>query len=117
MASCRISARCSNDIERASQIARKMVTEYGMSENLGPIAYGGKHEEVFLGRDFGTYRNYSEHVASAIDDEVRKIVQTAYSKAEELLKSHMDGLHRVAEALLDREKLDMEEFEQVFAGA
>ncbi|MFY9176619.1 MAG: ATP-dependent zinc metalloprotease FtsH [Caldicoprobacterales bacterium] len=112
-----ISTGASNDIERASNIARKMVTEYGMSENLGPIAYGGKHEEVFLGRDFGTYRNYSEHVASAIDDEVRKIVQTAYSKAEELLKSHMDGLHRVAEALLDREKLDMEEFEQVFAGA
>ena len=88
-----------------------------MSESLGPIAYGGKHEEVFLGRDFGTYRNYSEHVASAIDEEVKKIIQTAYNKAEEILKNHMDALHRVAEALLDREKLNMEEFEEVFAGA
>ncbi|NLN42153.1 MAG: ATP-dependent zinc metalloprotease FtsH, partial [Clostridiales bacterium] len=112
-----VSTGASNDIERASQIARRMVTEYGMSESLGPIAYGGKHGEVFLGRDFGTYRNYSEHVASAIDEEVKKIIQTAYNKAEEILKNHMDGLHRVAEALLDREKLDMEEFEEVFAGA
>ncbi len=112
-----ISTGASNDIERASNMARKMVTEYGMSENLGPITYGGKHEEVFLGRDFSTHRNYSEHVASAIDNEVRNIIQTAYSKAEQLLSSHIEGLHRVAEALLDREKLDMEEFEQLFAGA
>lgn len=112
-----VSTGASNDIERASQIARRMVTEYGMSESLGPIAYGGKHGEVFLGRDFGTYRNYSEHVASAIDEEVKKIIQTAYNKAEEILKNHMDALHRVAEALLDREKLNMEEFEEVFAGA
>lgn len=112
-----ISTGASNDIERASNMARRMVTEYGMSENLGPITYGGKHEEVFLGRDFSTHRNYSEHVASAIDNEVRSIIQTAYSKAEQLLSAHLDGLHRVAEALLDREKLDMQEFEELFAGA
>lgn len=112
-----ISTGASNDIERASNMARRMVTEYGMSENLGPIAYGGNGDEVFLGRDFGTHRNYSENVASAIDNEVRSIIQTAYSKAEDLLKSHLEGLHRVAEALLDREKLDTEEFEDVFAGA
>lgn len=111
-----ISTGASNDIERASSIARKMITEYGMSENLGPITYGGKHEEVFLGRDFSTHRNYSEHVASAIDNEVRNIIQNAYSKAEQLLNTHIDGLHRVAEALLEREKLDMEEFEEIFAG-
>ena len=74
-------------------MARKMVTEYGMSENLGPITYGGKHEEVFLGRDFSTHRNYSD-IASAIDNEVRNIIQTAYSKAEQLLSDHLDGLHR-----------------------
>ncbi len=112
-----ISTGASNDIERASNMARKMVTEYGMSENLGPITYGGKHEEVFLGRDFSTHRNYSEHIASAIDNEVRNIIQTAYSKAEQLLSDHLDGLHRVAQALLDREKLDMQEFEEIFAGA
>ncbi|HZJ56866.1 MAG TPA: ATP-dependent zinc metalloprotease FtsH, partial [Clostridia bacterium] len=112
-----ISTGASNDIERASNMARKMVTEYGMSENLGPITYGGKHEEVFLGRDFSTHRNYSENIASAIDNEVRSIIQTAYSKAEQLLNGHMDGLHRVAQALLDREKLDMQEFEELFAGA
>lgn len=112
-----ISTGASNDIERASNMARKMVTEYGMSENLGPITYGGKHEEVFLGRDFSTHRNYSEHVASAIDNEVRNIIQTAYSKAEQLLNTNIEGLHRVAGALLDREKLDMNEFEELFAGA
>jgi cell division protease FtsH len=112
-----ISTGASNDIERASNMARKMVTEYGMSENLGPITYGGKHEEVFLGRDFSTHRNYSEHIASAIDNEVRSIIQTAYAKAEQLLNDHLDGLHRVAQALLDREKLDMNEFEEIFAGA
>ena len=112
-----ISTGASNDIERASSMARKMVTEYGMSENLGPVAYGGNHEEVFLGRDFSTHKNYSENVASAIDNEVTRIVQSAYSKAEQLLKSHMDGLHRVAQALLDREKLDNKEFEEIFAGA
>ncbi len=112
-----ISTGASNDIERASNMARKMVTEYGMSENLGPITYGGKHEEVFLGRDFSTHRNYSEHIASAIDNEVRSIIQTAYAKAEQLLNDHLDGLHRVAQALLDREKLDMNEFEEIFASA
>ena len=74
-----ISTGASNDIERASNMARKMVTEYGMSENLGPITYGGKHEEVFLGRDFSTHRNYSEHIASAIDNEGSSIIQTAYA--------------------------------------
>ena len=111
-----ISTGASNDIERASNMARTLVTEYGMSENLGPITYGGKHEEVFLGRDFSTHRNYSEH-SPAIDNEVRSIIQTAYAKAEQLLNDHLDGLHRVAQALLDREKLDMNEFEEIFASA
>jgi ATP-dependent metalloprotease FtsH len=112
-----ISTGASNDIERASQMARKMVTEYGMSENLGPINYNGKHEEVFLGRDWGTYRNYSEDVASAIDKEIREIIQSAYKKAEDILKENINKLHKVAEALLEKEKLDVNEFEEIFANA
>jgi cell division protease FtsH len=111
-----ISTGASNDIQRASAMARKMVTEYGMSEDLGPITYGGKQEEVFLGRDFGTYRNYSEDIASLIDSEVRRIVQQGYDRAESLLKENIQRLHRVAETLLEKEKLEYEEFEAVFAG-
>ena len=112
-----ISTGASNDIERASEMARKMVTQYGMSEKLGPINYNGKHDEVFLGRDWGTYRNYSEDVASAIDKEIRDIVQAAYKKAENILKENINKLHKVAEALLEKEKLDVNEFEEIFASA
>jgi cell division protease FtsH len=94
-----------------------MVTEYGMSENIGPVTFGGKYEEIFLGRDWGTYRNYSEKVASLIDKETKLIVQEAYERAERLLKENINKLHKVAETLLEKEKLDMEEFEQVFASA
>ena len=112
-----ISTGASNDIQRATQIARKMVTEYGMSENMGPVTFGGKYEEIFLGRDWGTYRNYSEKVAALIDKEIKNIVQEAYERAETLLKENINKLHKVAEALLEREKLDVEEFEEVFASA
>jgi cell division protease FtsH len=109
-----ISTGASNDLKRASQIARKMVTEYGMSEELGPISYN-EHEEVFLGRDYAQTRNYSEEVASRIDAEIKKIVQEAYNKAERLLTENMNRLHRVAEALLEKEKLEADEFELIFA--
>ena len=112
-----ISTGASNDIQRASQMARKMVTEYGMSENIGPVTFGGKYEEIFLGRDWGTYRNYSEDVASLRDKETKHIVQQAYERAEKLLKENINKLHKVAEALLEKEKLDTEEFEEVFASA
>lgn len=109
-----ISTGASNDLKRASQIARKMVTEYGMSEELGPISYN-EHEEVFLGRDYAQTRNYSEEVASRIDAEIKKIIQEAYNKAERLLTENMNRLHRVAEALLEKEKLEADEFELIFA--
>jgi len=109
-----ISTGASNDLKRASQIARKMVTEYGMSEELGPISYN-EHEEVFLGRDYAQTRNYSEEVASRIDAEIKKIVQEAYNKAERLLTENMNRLHRVAKALLEKEKLEADEFELIFA--
>ena len=104
----------SNDIERASKIARNMVTRYGMSDKLGPITFGVSQEEVFLGRDFGSQRNYSEKVAAEIDEEVKRIITTAYDKAEELLNANMDKLHKTAELLLEKEKIDADEFDTVF---
>ncbi|HAZ36869.1 MAG TPA: cell division protein FtsH [Clostridiaceae bacterium] len=112
-----ISTGAKNDIERATNIARKMVTEYGMSDALGPIELGSGHDEVFLGRDFSKGRNYSEEVAAQIDEEIRRIVEVAYEKAETLLKENMNRLHNVATALLEKEKLEADEFEALFNGA
>ncbi len=112
-----ISTGAQNDIERATKIARSMVTHYGMSNKLGPMTYGTDDEEVFVGRDFGRTRNYSEDVAAAIDKEMRQLIDTAYNKAEQLLKDNMDKLHRVAEALLEKETIDGKEFEALFMGA
>lgn len=109
-----ISTGATNDIERATNLARKMVTEYGMSENLGPMTFGNPHDEVFLGRDFTRSRNYSEEVAAQIDKEIRNIIEDAYHKAETMLKENMNKLQKVAEALLEKEKLEADEFEQVF---
>lgn len=111
-----ISTGAQNDIERATNIARKMVTEYGMSERLGPMTFGTRSEEVFLGRDLGRTRNYSEVVAAEIDREIKRIIEEAYKRAETLLKDNMDKLHRVAKALIEKEKLNAEEFEKVFHG-
>ncbi|EYE87928.1 cell division protein FtsH [Fervidicella metallireducens AeB] len=109
-----ISTGAKNDIERASNIARKMVMEYGMSEILGPIEFGTGHDEVFLGRDFNKSRNFSEEVAAVIDKEIKRIIDTGYHRAETLLKENINKLHRVAEALLEKEKLEAEEFEVLF---
>lgn len=109
-----ISTGAQNDIERATKLARSMVTHYGMSEILGPMTYGTDEEEVFVGRDLNRSRNYSEDVAAAIDKEMRKIIDTAYHKAESLIKSNMEALTRIAEALLEKETLDAREFEALF---
>jgi cell division protease FtsH len=94
-----------------------MVMEFGMSENLGPMTLGHKHEEVFLGRDLTRGRNYSEEVAASIDKEVRGIIDKCYTKARNLLSDNISKLHKVAHALLEKEKLDEQEFLEVFAGA
>lgn len=112
-----ISTGAQNDIERATKLARSMVTHYGMSEKLGPMTYGSDEDEVFVGRDFARARNYSEDVAAAIDKEMRGLIDTAYHKAEALLKDNMDILHRVAETLLEKETIDGKEFEKLFIGA
>lgn len=109
-----ISTGASNDLDRATSIARAMVTKYGMSDTLGPITYSSE-DEVFLGRDFSTKRNYSEEVASKIDKEVRGIIEHAYSTTERILKENMDKLHLVANKLLEVETLNAEEFEEFFS--
>ena len=106
-----ISTGASNDIERASEIARKMVTKYGMSEKLGPVSYSSGNDEVFLGRDFNHTKAYSESIASQIDKEVSDIVSASYGRTEEILRAHMDQLHIVAQKLIEKEKLDGAEFE------
>ena len=111
-----ISTGASNDIERASDIARRMVTRYGMSDKLGPIAFGSDHDEVFLGRDFAASKNYSEEVASLIDEEVKRIIDEAYRRCEQMLQEHMDILDRVAAYLLEHETMSGEAFEKVFNG-
>ena len=109
-----ISTGASNDIERATKIARAMVTKYGMSERVGTITLGQNQEEVFLGRDFAQSKEYSEETAGIIDEEVKSIIDFAYKKAETILKEHIDKLHRVAGVLLEKEKIDGEEFDTIF---
>lgn len=109
-----ISTGASNDIERATQIARSMVTKYGMSERIGTIMLGNNQEEVFLGRDFSHGKEYSEETAGIIDEEVKAIVDNAYKTAEKILKDNIDKLHAVAGVLLEKEKIDGEEFDRIF---
>ena len=109
-----ISTGASNDIERATQIARSMVTKYGMSEKVGTITLGSGHEEVFLGRDFAQSKEYSEETAAIVDAEVKRIVDEAYRKATEILNTNIDKLHAVAGVLLEKEKIGGEEFDKIF---
>ncbi len=110
-----ISTGASNDIERATAISRAMVTKYGMSEKLGTITFGADQEEVFLGRDLAHAKEYSEETAAIIDEEVKKIVDAGYEKAINILNEHVDKLHAVAKILLEKEKIDGEEFDRIFA--
>lgn len=105
-----ISTGAQNDLERATEIVRRMVMEYGMSDELGPLTLGRKQEAVFLGRDLARDRNYGEEVASAIDREVRRIIDQNYNRAREILERYMDVLHQIAGALMEKETLEAEEF-------
>ena len=109
-----ISTGASNDIERATAIARNMVTKYGMSEKLGTITLGQDQDEVFLGRDLAHSKTYSEETAAAIDTEIKRIVDTSYNRAKQILTEHSDKLHAVAGILLEKEKITSEEFEAIF---
>ena len=111
-----ISTGASNDIERATKIARGMVTKYGFSEKLGPVVYGHDESEVFLGRDYSQGRNYSENIAAEIDAEIRELIETAYEKAKDILQSHMDQLHLLANYLVKHEKIDGPDFDRLMKG-
>ncbi len=102
-----------NDIEKATELARRMVCEWGMSEKLGPMTFGKKEEEIFLGRDFTQKVDYSESTAIEIDAEVRRIIQDSYHKAKDLLKTNLRLLHKVAESLLEKEVLDGSEIDAI----
>ena len=108
-----ISTGASNDIERATKIARNMIVKYGMSDKLGPISYTSGNEEVFIGRDYGHIKNYSEATASIIDEEIESIVNDAYARADEILRLHIDKLHLLAKYLMEYEKIDGILFEQL----
>jgi len=111
-----ISTGAANDLKQANSIARSMIMKFGMSETLGNMVFD-ENDEVFIGRDFGHTRSYSEEMAAIIDKEIKRIIDTAYEKTKSILSEHMNVLHKVAEALLEKEKLEGHEFEAIFAGA
>ena len=108
-----ISSGASNDLQRATQLARQMICEYGMSENIGPVTFGHRQDQVFLGRDIARDKDYSEEVAAEIDKEVRAFIEDAYAATEKLLSDNLDKLHVIAQALIERETLDEEEINQL----
>ena len=111
-----ISTGASNDLQQATNIARQMITKYGFSERLGPVVYGTSQEETFLGRDFTQGKGYSESTAAEIDGEMRDIIDEAYETCRRTLTEHIDQLHALAQALMEREKLNEQEFNTVMAG-
>lgn len=108
-----ISSGASNDLQRATQLARQMICEYGMSENIGPVTFGHRQDQVFLGRDIARDKDYSEEVAAEIDKEVRSFMEDAYAATEELLSDNIDKLHVIAKALMEKETLEEEEINQL----
>ena len=108
-----ISSGASNDLQRATALARQMICEYGMSENIGPVTFGHRQDQVFLGRDIARDKDYSEEVAAEIDKEVRSFMEDAYAATEKLLNENLDTLHVIAQALIERETLDENEINEL----
>jgi cell division protease FtsH len=104
-----------NDLEKATEMARRMVCDWGMSDELGPLTFGKREEQIFLGREIAQHRDYSEDTAIKIDQAIRKIVETSHNKAVGLLKEHIQVLHTVANALLEKESLSGEEIDEIVA--
>jgi len=111
-----ISTGASSDLKKVNQIARNMVTKYGMSEKLGNMIFGNENEEVFLGRDYGHTSNYSDEIAGIIDSEIKHIIDSAYAKTLSILRENIDKLNRLANVLLEKEKVEGAEFESIFEG-
>lgn len=112
----RLTTGASNDIQQSTRIARAMVTQFGMSDKLGPRAYGAGNSPVFLGREMGETRDYSEHYAQAIDDEVRTILQASYQRAKNILTEYRDKMEQLVDILIERETLDSSEFQDIMNG-
>jgi cell division protease FtsH len=111
-----LSTGSGNDIEQATELARKMVCEWGMSPKIGPITWGKKEQEIFLGREFATHRDFSEQTAQAIDREIKSLVDNASKRASTLLKRNIDTLHALSRALLENESLDGDEVDRIMKG-
>jgi cell division protease FtsH len=109
------STGASNDIEKATDMARKMVIEYGMSDRLGPVRYGHPESQVFLGRDYARGQEMSDQVAAAIDDEIRKLINQAHEEARQIITTHRPALDRIAEVLLEKETVDGAEVAEIFS--
>jgi cell division protease FtsH len=109
-----ITTGAQNDLEKATGLARRMITEFGMSDRLGPITFGKRNEHVFLGRDFGHERDYGEHVASVIDEEIKKLILDQYKRVKDLIVEHRDHMNAIVEVLLEKETLDGPEFDAIF---
>ena len=112
-----ITTGAGNDIERATDLARKMVCEWGMSERLGPLTFGKKEQEIFLGREISQHRDYSESTAIEIDNEVKRLVMENYERAKTIIKTNFSALKALAEALLEKESLDAPEIEKIIQSA
>jgi cell division protease FtsH len=112
----KVTTGAGNDIERATALARRMVTQFGMSERIGPLAVGDKEQEIFLGREFAQRREISERTAEAVDDEVKRLVDEAYAKAMEIVQANRELLDRIAVALLERETIDREDLDRLMKG-
>ena len=110
-----VTTGASQDIKQATQTARAMVTQYGMSDKVGMINYGSDDDEVFIGRDLAHTRNYAEQTAALIDSEVKRIIDEAYEKAKTIISEHEDVLHKCAELLIEKEKINQNEFEALFS--
>jgi cell division protease FtsH len=109
----KVTTGAGNDIERATGLARRMVTQFGMSERIGPLAVGDKEQEIFLGREFAQRREISERTAQMVDDEVKRLVDEAYARATQILSANRELLDRIAQALLDRETIDREDLDRL----
>jgi len=112
----KVTTGASNDIQRATELARNMVTKWGLSERLGPLTYSEEEGEVFLGHSVTQHKNVSDETAHAIDDEIRSIIDTNYEKAETLVKDHLEQLHMMAEALMKYETIDADQINDIMAG-
>jgi cell division protease FtsH len=112
----KVTTGASNDIHRATQLARNMVTKYGLSDELGPVAYGDEEEEVFLGRSVTQHKNVSDDTARKIDEQVRKVIDAAYTRARDILTGNLEKLHKMAEALLQYETIDSDQIDAIMAG-